>query len=161
MLILKAVRVYTPHFRRDLGQKVSKLWERCDGYGDFKVSGSFSGCGDLTRSCSGCGDFTESNGGLTGYSGCLKGDGGGFIREKYTIFLGEVHHLLERSTPFAWEKYTYLLGRNYIIIAGVENRPPMLEKSMYDSWASHIRLFIKGKKTGRMMLDSIDNGPLV
>ncbi|GKD20140.1 hypothetical protein Tco_1221843 [Tanacetum coccineum] len=37
----------------------------------------------------------------------------------------------------------------------------MLEKSMYDSWASHIRLFIKGKKNDRMMLDSIDNGPLV
>nr|GEU90451.1 hypothetical protein [Tanacetum cinerariifolium] len=37
----------------------------------------------------------------------------------------------------------------------------MLEKSMYDSWSSRIRLFIKGKKNGRMMLDSIDNGPLV
>nr|GEY83671.1 hypothetical protein [Tanacetum cinerariifolium] len=37
----------------------------------------------------------------------------------------------------------------------------MLEKSMYDSWASRIHLFIKGKKHGRMMLDSIDNGPLV
>ncbi|GJW70579.1 hypothetical protein Tco_0127496 [Tanacetum coccineum] len=36
-------------------------------------------------------------------------------------------------------------------------RPPMLEKSMYDSWTSRIRLFIKGKKHGRMMLDSIDN----
>ncbi|GJT63944.1 retrovirus-related pol polyprotein from transposon TNT 1-94 [Tanacetum coccineum] len=34
----------------------------------------------------------------------------------------------------------------HIIVAGVENRPPMLEKSMYDSWASLIRLFIKGKK---------------
>ncbi|GJU14839.1 hypothetical protein Tco_1142805 [Tanacetum coccineum] len=49
----------------------------------------------------------------------------------------------------------------HIIVAGVENRPPMLEKSMYDSWASRIRLFIKRKKHGRMMLDSIDNGPLV
>nr|GEY82764.1 integrase, catalytic region, zinc finger, CCHC-type, peptidase aspartic, catalytic [Tanacetum cinerariifolium] len=49
----------------------------------------------------------------------------------------------------------------HIIVAGVENRPPMLEKSMYDSWASRIRLFIKGKKHGRMMLDSIDNGLLV
>ncbi|GJX77145.1 hypothetical protein Tco_0323956 [Tanacetum coccineum] len=37
----------------------------------------------------------------------------------------------------------------------------MLEKSMYDSWASRIRLFIKGKKNGRMMLNSIDEGPLV
>ncbi|GKA02801.1 hypothetical protein Tco_0675582 [Tanacetum coccineum] len=46
----------------------------------------------------------------------------------------------------------------HIIVAGAENRPPMLEKSMYDSWVSRIRLFIKGKKHGRMMLDSIDNG---
>nr|GEX38027.1 hypothetical protein [Tanacetum cinerariifolium] len=49
----------------------------------------------------------------------------------------------------------------HIIVAGAENRPPMLEKSIYDSWASHIRLFIKGKKHGGMMLDLIDNGPLV
>ncbi|GKB96718.1 hypothetical protein Tco_0982855 [Tanacetum coccineum] len=37
----------------------------------------------------------------------------------------------------------------------------MLEKSMNDSWASRIHLFIKGKKHGSMMLDSINNGPLV
>nr|GEX94002.1 integrase, catalytic region, zinc finger, CCHC-type, peptidase aspartic, catalytic [Tanacetum cinerariifolium] len=49
----------------------------------------------------------------------------------------------------------------HIIVAGAENRPPMLEKSMYDLWASRIRLFIKGKTHGRMMLDSIDNGLLV
>ncbi|GJR92102.1 hypothetical protein Tco_0216113 [Tanacetum coccineum] len=49
----------------------------------------------------------------------------------------------------------------HIIVAGGENHPLMLEKSMYDSWASRIRLFIKGKKYGRMMLDSIDNGLLV
>nr|GEU39630.1 hypothetical protein [Tanacetum cinerariifolium] len=45
----------------------------------------------------------------------------------------------------------------HIIVVGSENRLPKLEKSMYDSWASRIRLFIKGKKNGRMMLDSIDN----
>ncbi|GJY53715.1 integrase, catalytic region, zinc finger, CCHC-type containing protein [Tanacetum coccineum] len=49
----------------------------------------------------------------------------------------------------------------HVIVAGAENHPLMLEQSMYDSWASRIRLFIKGKKHGRMMLDSIDNGPLV
>nr|GFA78761.1 hypothetical protein [Tanacetum cinerariifolium] len=37
----------------------------------------------------------------------------------------------------------------------------MLEKSIYDSWASRICLFIKRKKNGRMMLDSVDEGPLV
>ncbi|GKA70589.1 hypothetical protein Tco_0776728 [Tanacetum coccineum] len=49
----------------------------------------------------------------------------------------------------------------HIIMAGAKNRPSMLEKSMYDSWKSRIQQFIKGKKHGRMMLDSIDNGPLV
>ncbi|GKC30931.1 hypothetical protein Tco_1038225 [Tanacetum coccineum] len=49
----------------------------------------------------------------------------------------------------------------HIIVAGAENRPPMLERSMYDSWVSRIRLFIKGKKHGSMMLDFIDNGSLV
>ncbi|GKG29601.1 hypothetical protein Tco_0419499, partial [Tanacetum coccineum] len=49
----------------------------------------------------------------------------------------------------------------HIIVAGAENHPPMLEKSMYYSWVSRIRLFIKVKKHGRMMLDSIDNGLLV
>nr|GFC53730.1 hypothetical protein [Tanacetum cinerariifolium] len=49
----------------------------------------------------------------------------------------------------------------HIIVAGAENRPPMLDKSMYDSWASRMLLFIKRKKHCRMMLDSIHNGPLV
>nr|GEU43422.1 putative reverse transcriptase domain-containing protein [Tanacetum cinerariifolium] len=49
----------------------------------------------------------------------------------------------------------------HIIVAGAENHPSMLEKSIYDLWASHIRLFIKGKKNGRTMLDSIDNGLLI
>nr|GEV02357.1 copia protein [Tanacetum cinerariifolium] len=34
----------------------------------------------------------------------------------------------------------------HIIVIGAENRPPMLETSMYDSWECRIRLFIKGKK---------------
>nr|GEZ70590.1 hypothetical protein [Tanacetum cinerariifolium] len=49
----------------------------------------------------------------------------------------------------------------HIIVVGAENRPPMLDKSMYDSWASRILLFIKEKTYGRMMLDSIHNGPLI
>ncbi|GJS47659.1 retrovirus-related pol polyprotein from transposon TNT 1-94 [Tanacetum coccineum] len=49
----------------------------------------------------------------------------------------------------------------YMIVSGAENRPPMLDKSMYNSWESHMLLYIKGKKNGRMMLESIENGPLV
>nr|GEY47529.1 hypothetical protein [Tanacetum cinerariifolium] len=49
----------------------------------------------------------------------------------------------------------------HITVAGAKNCPLIQEKSMYDSWASRIQLFIKGKKNGRMMLDLIDEGPLV
>ncbi|GJR05525.1 hypothetical protein Tco_0528509 [Tanacetum coccineum] len=48
-----------------------------------------------------------------------------------------------------------------MIVVGAENCPPMLDKEMYDSWASRMRLYIKGKKHDRMMLDLVDNGLLV
>ncbi|GJZ40953.1 hypothetical protein Tco_0587839 [Tanacetum coccineum] len=48
-----------------------------------------------------------------------------------------------------------------MIVVGAENRPPMLDKSMYDSWQRRMLLYIKGKKNGGMMLESIENGPLV
>ncbi|GJZ25909.1 hypothetical protein Tco_0570162 [Tanacetum coccineum] len=37
----------------------------------------------------------------------------------------------------------------------------MLDKSMYNSWQIRMLLYIKGKKNGRMMLESIENRPLV
>ncbi|GJT85589.1 hypothetical protein Tco_1067306 [Tanacetum coccineum] len=49
----------------------------------------------------------------------------------------------------------------YMIVSGAKNRPPMLDKSMFNSWESRMLLYIKGKKNGRMMLESIKNGPLV
>ncbi|GKD62903.1 hypothetical protein Tco_1305011 [Tanacetum coccineum] len=45
----------------------------------------------------------------------------------------------------------------FMIIAGVDNRPPMLEKSIYDSWKSNI----ENKENERMILNSVQNGPLV
>ncbi|GKA34952.1 hypothetical protein Tco_0721381 [Tanacetum coccineum] len=48
-----------------------------------------------------------------------------------------------------------------MIMAGAENRPPMLDKTMYNSWHSRMLIYIKGKKNGRMMLESIENRPLV
>ncbi|GJS92705.1 hypothetical protein Tco_0799673 [Tanacetum coccineum] len=49
----------------------------------------------------------------------------------------------------------------FMIVAGAENHPPMLDKTMYNLWESRMFLYIKGKKNGRMMLVSIENGPLV
>ncbi|GKF44923.1 hypothetical protein Tco_0131475 [Tanacetum coccineum] len=49
----------------------------------------------------------------------------------------------------------------HMIVAGADNRPPMLEKTMHNSWQNRMFLYIKGKEHGRMMLNSILNGPLV
>ncbi|GJR29717.1 hypothetical protein Tco_1105949 [Tanacetum coccineum] len=48
-----------------------------------------------------------------------------------------------------------------VIIADADNRPPMLEKSMYDSWKSRMKLYIENMENGRMILNSILNGLLV
>ncbi|GJX60891.1 hypothetical protein Tco_0292281 [Tanacetum coccineum] len=42
-----------------------------------------------------------------------------------------------------------------------DNRPPMLEKDMYDSWKSRIKLYMMNRQHGRMILESVENGPLI
>nr|GEZ67907.1 hypothetical protein [Tanacetum cinerariifolium] len=49
----------------------------------------------------------------------------------------------------------------HIIVAGAENRPLMLKKSMYDSLASRIRLFIKWKKREHIIVAGAENRPLM
>nr|GEZ36113.1 hypothetical protein [Tanacetum cinerariifolium] len=48
-----------------------------------------------------------------------------------------------------------------LIISGVDNRPPMLEKDMYDSWKSIMELYMLNRQHGRMILKSVENGPLL
>nr|GEV37349.1 hypothetical protein [Tanacetum cinerariifolium] len=47
------------------------------------------------------------------------------------------------------------------ILSGVDNRPPMLEKDMYDSWKSIMELYMMNRQHGRIILESIENGPLI
>ncbi|GJR91253.1 retrovirus-related pol polyprotein from transposon TNT 1-94 [Tanacetum coccineum] len=49
----------------------------------------------------------------------------------------------------------------HMIVAGANNRPPMLENTMYNSWQIRMLLYIKCKEQGRMMLKSVLEGPLV
>nr|GEY66415.1 hypothetical protein [Tanacetum cinerariifolium] len=49
----------------------------------------------------------------------------------------------------------------FMIIAGTDNRPPMLEKSLYNSWKSCMELYIENQENDRMILNSLQNGPLV
>nr|GFA98723.1 hypothetical protein [Tanacetum cinerariifolium] len=47
------------------------------------------------------------------------------------------------------------------ILSDADNRPPMLEKGMYDSWKSIMELYILKIQHGRMILESVENGPLL
>ncbi|GJZ66560.1 retrovirus-related pol polyprotein from transposon TNT 1-94 [Tanacetum coccineum] len=47
------------------------------------------------------------------------------------------------------------------ILSGADNRPPMLEKNMYDSWKSRMELYMLNRQHGRMILESVENGPLI
>ncbi|GJS22062.1 retrovirus-related pol polyprotein from transposon TNT 1-94 [Tanacetum coccineum] len=42
-----------------------------------------------------------------------------------------------------------------------DNKPPMLEKHLYDSWKSRMELYMMNKPHGRMILASVEKGPLV
>ncbi|GJS11737.1 retrovirus-related pol polyprotein from transposon TNT 1-94 [Tanacetum coccineum] len=47
------------------------------------------------------------------------------------------------------------------ILSGADNRPHMLEKDMYDSWKSIMELYMMNRQHGRMILESVENGPLI
>nr|GEW92506.1 hypothetical protein [Tanacetum cinerariifolium] len=47
------------------------------------------------------------------------------------------------------------------ILSGFNNRPPMLEKDMYDSWKSRMKLCMLNQHYGRMILESVESGPLL
>nr|GEW79856.1 hypothetical protein [Tanacetum cinerariifolium] len=47
------------------------------------------------------------------------------------------------------------------ILSGADNRPPMLENDMYDSWKSIMELYMLNRQHGQMILESVENGPLL
>nr|GEU31117.1 hypothetical protein [Tanacetum cinerariifolium] len=47
------------------------------------------------------------------------------------------------------------------ILLGAGNRPPMLEKDMYHSWKSIMELYMMNRQYGRMILEFVENGPLI
>ncbi|GKE00793.1 hypothetical protein Tco_1388776, partial [Tanacetum coccineum] len=42
------------------------------------------------------------------------------------------------------------------ILLGDDNRPPMLEKDMYDSWKMRMELYMMNRSHGRMILASVE-----
>nr|GEW33577.1 retrovirus-related Pol polyprotein from transposon TNT 1-94 [Tanacetum cinerariifolium] len=49
----------------------------------------------------------------------------------------------------------------FMIVVGADNRPPMLDKQMYELWKSRMELYIQGKEHEWIILNSVKNGPLI
>ncbi|GJY37486.1 integrase, catalytic region, zinc finger, CCHC-type containing protein [Tanacetum coccineum] len=49
----------------------------------------------------------------------------------------------------------------FMILSGGDNRPPMLEKHLYDSWKSRMELYMQNREHGRMILELVEHGPLI
>ncbi|GJZ20931.1 hypothetical protein Tco_0557970 [Tanacetum coccineum] len=45
------------------------------------------------------------------------------------------------------------------ILSSADNRPHILEKDMYDSWKRIMELYMMNRQHGRMILESVENGP--
>ncbi|GKE95273.1 hypothetical protein Tco_1580128, partial [Tanacetum coccineum] len=49
----------------------------------------------------------------------------------------------------------------YMILFGADNRPPMLDKDLYDSWKSRMELYMQNREHERMILESVEHRPLI
>nr|GEW93393.1 hypothetical protein [Tanacetum cinerariifolium] len=49
----------------------------------------------------------------------------------------------------------------YMTLSGADNRPPMLDKDLYDSWKSKMELYMQNREHERMIFESVENGPLI
>nr|GFA77632.1 hypothetical protein [Tanacetum cinerariifolium] len=48
-----------------------------------------------------------------------------------------------------------------MILSGADNRPPMLDKDVYDSWKSRMELYMQNREHKRMILESVKDCPLI
>nr|GEV84656.1 retrovirus-related Pol polyprotein from transposon TNT 1-94 [Tanacetum cinerariifolium] len=48
-----------------------------------------------------------------------------------------------------------------MILSGADNRPPMLNKDLYDSCKSRMELYMQNKEHRRMILESVEHDPLI
>ncbi|GJZ00266.1 hypothetical protein Tco_0517695 [Tanacetum coccineum] len=48
-----------------------------------------------------------------------------------------------------------------MILSGADNRPPMLDKDLYDSWKSRMELYMQNREHERMILELVEHGPLI
>ncbi|GKD98780.1 hypothetical protein Tco_1382677 [Tanacetum coccineum] len=83
-----------------------------------------------------------------------------FIQLGGSSRVGEMILARERS-GFAEEKLPMTTLADKSLLSGGDNKPPMLEKHLYDSWKSRMELYMLNRPHGRIILASVEKGPLV
>nr|GEU91970.1 hypothetical protein [Tanacetum cinerariifolium] len=71
------------------------------------------------------------------------------------------YHCSIKQVIFKHTNFTMTTLADKAILLGADNHPHMLEKDMYDSWKSQIELYMMNKQHERMILESVENGPLL
>nr|GEZ13546.1 hypothetical protein [Tanacetum cinerariifolium] len=71
------------------------------------------------------------------------------------------YHRLIKEVIFNHTNFSMTTLADKAILLGADNRPPMLEKDMYDSWKSRMELYMMNRQHGRMILKFVENGPLI
>ncbi|GJS64095.1 hypothetical protein Tco_0678659 [Tanacetum coccineum] len=83
------------------------------------------------------------------------------ITSKFPVSSNSIE-LLTFASPMRDSLYLGLYDKSCItILLGADNRPPMLEKDMYDSRKSRMRLYMLNRQNGRMILESVKSGLLI
>nr|GFC91526.1 hypothetical protein [Tanacetum cinerariifolium] len=65
--------------------------------------------------------------------------------------------LSDRSSAIVRTRSNLLSGTDL----SADNRPSMLEKDMYDSWKSRMELYMLNRPHDRIILESVEQGPLI
>ncbi|GKA06593.1 retrotransposon-related protein, partial [Tanacetum coccineum] len=73
----------------------------------------------------------------------------------------EIHNELVKQSLITSHITKVLSKRKQRILFGANNLPPMLDKDLYDSWKSRMKLYMQNREHGRMILESIEHGPLI
>nr|GEV91539.1 RNA-directed DNA polymerase, eukaryota [Tanacetum cinerariifolium] len=68
--------------------------------------------------------------------------------DRFLVFKGLLASFLQKNTLI-----------EYMILFGVDNRPPMLDKDLHDSWKSIMELYMQNREHRRMMLESAEHSP--
>ncbi|GJS89633.1 retrovirus-related pol polyprotein from transposon TNT 1-94 [Tanacetum coccineum] len=82
------------------------------------------------------------------------------VQNKLFNLKGEVIMHLEAALRKKYKKNQNTLAE-YMILSGAENRPPILDKDLYDSWNSRMELYMQNREHERMILESVEHGPLI